>query len=136
MTEQFAKPIWIPVQANIGPPPTVVYDTYGDFKLPPGININNHTSGGKTITGIYFLTKDNEFGRITFDGLDAIKVCRGEYFPYLHEFSSQTSRENLVINIPGFGGLKTRSGNWSVINMKKNITNGVMNGGIVMSMTC
>jgi len=33
-------------------------------------------------TGIYFQTADDQFGRITFDNLDAIKICRGENLPY------------------------------------------------------
>lgn len=34
------------------------------------------------LTGIYFTTEDNQFGRITFENLDSIKVSRGEFIPY------------------------------------------------------
>jgi len=37
---------------------------------------------GHKITGIYFQTEDDLFGRITFYNLDALKVCRGEVIPY------------------------------------------------------
>jgi hypothetical protein len=37
---------------------------------------------GDELTGIYFQTEDDQFGRITFDNLDAIKVCRGENLPF------------------------------------------------------
>ena len=77
MTNQFAKPIWIPVQACSVRSPTVIYD--------------DHDS--EMVTGIYFRTEEDEFGRITFDGLDAIKVCRGECKPYSDEFFSQTPRK-------------------------------------------
>lgn len=33
-------------------------------------------------TGIYFVTDDDEHGRITFENLDAVKICRGEILPY------------------------------------------------------
>jgi hypothetical protein len=33
---------------------------------------------GDKLTVIYFETDDNQYGRITFDNFDAIKVCRGE----------------------------------------------------------
>ena len=34
------------------------------------------------LTGIYFTTEDDQFGRITFENLDSIKVSRGELIPY------------------------------------------------------
>ena len=37
---------------------------------------------GEPLTGIYFLTDDEQYGRITFENLDSIKVSRGEYLPY------------------------------------------------------
>ena len=77
MTKQLAKPIWIPVQADNVLAPIVVYD--------------GHDS--KIVTGIYFRTEDDEFGRVTFNGLDAIKVCRGEYMPYTDDDFTQAQRK-------------------------------------------
>ena len=37
-------------------------------------------------TGIYFQTEDEKFGRITFENLDAIKICRGEILPYADDW--------------------------------------------------
>jgi len=42
---------------------------------------------GNQATGIYFETDDNHFGRISFENLDAIKVCRGEYLPYDYSYN-------------------------------------------------
>jgi hypothetical protein len=47
-----------------------------DSVLSPAIYYNDQ------LTGIYFQTGDDQFGRITFYHLDAIRVCRGEYLPY------------------------------------------------------
>lgn len=77
MTNQLAKPIWIPVQADLVLPPVVVYGQ----------------SDGIKVTGIYFHTEDDEFGRITFNALDAIKVCRGESMPYSNDYFSQAQRK-------------------------------------------
>ena len=37
-------------------------------------------------TGIYFETRDERFGRVTFEQLDSLKVSRGEYLPYKDNF--------------------------------------------------
>jgi hypothetical protein len=37
---------------------------------------------GKEYTGIYFLTNNEKYGRITFEHIDSIKFCRGEMMPY------------------------------------------------------
>ncbi|MFV0330847.1 MAG: hypothetical protein ACK5KL_13690 [Dysgonomonas sp.] len=37
-------------------------------------------------TGIYFITSDEQHGRIIFENLDAIKVCRGEMMPYKYDW--------------------------------------------------
>lgn len=42
---------------------------------------------GDDQTGIYFVTEDDQFGRITFYNLDAIKICRGEMMPYQYNWS-------------------------------------------------
>jgi hypothetical protein len=58
---EIAKPIRIPVIADSVLSPDVFY---GEG------------------TGIYFISENNKFGRITFEGLDSLKICRGEYMPY------------------------------------------------------
>lgn len=37
---------------------------------------------GDSPIGIYYLTHDDEHVRVTFEGLDAVRVARGEYLPY------------------------------------------------------
>jgi hypothetical protein len=37
---------------------------------------------GGALTAINFITEDERWGRVTFEGLDSIKVSRGEYEPY------------------------------------------------------
>ena len=37
---------------------------------------------GGTRTAVHFTTKDGRWGRITFEGLDSLKVSRGEYEPF------------------------------------------------------
>ncbi|WP_239256541.1 hypothetical protein [Listeria ilorinensis] len=51
-----------------------------DFVLSPEVVYGEHT-------GIYFITRDNQYGRITFENLDAIKICRGETMPYEFDYS-------------------------------------------------
>jgi len=48
-----------------------------DFVLSPDVFY------GDQLTGIYFQTEDEEYGRITFENLDALKICRGENLPYV-----------------------------------------------------
>ena len=43
---------------------------------------------GDGTTGIYFQTYDDQFGRITFNNLDAIKICRGEMMPYEYKWGT------------------------------------------------
>lgn len=57
-----AKPIPIPIIADQVLSPEVLYSDEQ--------------------TALYFETEDEEFGRITFENLDALQVCRGEYLPY------------------------------------------------------
>jgi hypothetical protein len=63
---ELAKGITIPVLA--------------DYVLSPDVYY------GDNITGIYFQTEDDQFGRITFTNLDAIKVCRGENLPFADDW--------------------------------------------------
>lgn len=65
------KSIKIPVVANSVLSPDVFY--------------------GDNATGIYFETEDDQFGRITFNNLDAIKVCRGEAMPYEYTWGGDDS---------------------------------------------
>lgn len=37
---------------------------------------------GEPLTAIYFITDDAQYGRVTFENLDSIKVSRGEYLPF------------------------------------------------------
>ncbi|MEL6341259.1 MAG: hypothetical protein AAFQ65_15250 [Myxococcota bacterium] len=37
---------------------------------------------GEELTALYFVPADLEHGRVTFEGLDSLRVCRGEYDPY------------------------------------------------------
>lgn len=52
-----------------------------DFVLSPDVFYSDH------LTGIYFQTEDDNFGRITFENLDALKVCRGELLPYKDDWN-------------------------------------------------
>jgi hypothetical protein len=37
---------------------------------------------GGEYTGIYFITDNEKHGRITFENMDSIRICRGEVMPY------------------------------------------------------
>lgn len=39
-------------------------------------------------TGIYFQTRNDEFGRITFSNLDAVRICRGEELPFADDWQT------------------------------------------------
>jgi hypothetical protein len=45
--------------------------------------------------GIYFITNDDKHGRITFENLDAVKICRGEMLPY--EFNYKLKERDVWI---------------------------------------
>jgi len=42
-------------------------------------------------TAIYFTTDDEMYGRVTFEGLDSIRVSRGEYGPYEDDWQEGTA---------------------------------------------
>ncbi len=65
---ELVKRISIPVEADSVLSPDVYY--------------------GDKLTGIYFHTSDDQFGRITFNNLDAIKICRGEMMPYEYNWET------------------------------------------------
>ncbi|WP_313385775.1 hypothetical protein [Chishuiella sp.] len=55
----------------------IIIPVIADFVLSPHILYNEE------LTGIYFETEDEQYGRITFEKLDALKICRGENLPYI-----------------------------------------------------
>ena len=54
----------------------IIIPVLSDYVLSPDVYYTEN------LTGIYFETEDEQFGRITFNNLDAIKICRGEILPY------------------------------------------------------
>jgi hypothetical protein len=54
----------------------IIIPVIADFVLSPDIFY------GDQLTGIYFQTQDEQFGRITFENLDALKISRGETLPF------------------------------------------------------
>jgi hypothetical protein len=54
----------------------IIIPVIADFVLDPDVFY------GDELTGIYFQTPDEQFGRITFENLDALKICRGENLPF------------------------------------------------------
>jgi hypothetical protein len=54
----------------------IIIPVLADYVLSPTVIYSDE------LTGIYFDTHDEQFGRITFNNLDAIKVCRGENMPF------------------------------------------------------
>jgi hypothetical protein len=40
---------------------------------------------GGDLAAVHFLLDDGRWGRVTFEKLDALRVCRGEYDPYEHD---------------------------------------------------
>ncbi len=54
----------------------IIIPIVADFVLSPDVFY------GDELTGIYFQTEDEQYGRITFENLDSIKICRSEKLPY------------------------------------------------------
>lgn len=54
----------------------IIIPVVADFVLSPDILYSDE------LTGIYFQTEDEQYGRITFENLDALKICRGENLPF------------------------------------------------------
>jgi hypothetical protein len=46
-------------------------------------------SYGGGLNAINFLTSDERWGRVTFEKLDSLRICRGEYEPYPRDLSSE-----------------------------------------------
>lgn len=57
----------------------IIIPVVADFVLGPEVLY------GVENAGIYFQTEDEQYGRITFENLDAIKICRGENLPYTED---------------------------------------------------
>ncbi|WP_130734656.1 hypothetical protein [Flavobacterium sp. J27] len=54
----------------------IIIPIIADFVLSPDVLYSD------ALTGIYFQTEDAQYGRITFEKLDALQICRGEILPY------------------------------------------------------
>lgn len=54
----------------------IIIPVIADFVLSPDVLYSDE------LTGIYFQTEDEQYGRITFENLDAMKICRGENLPF------------------------------------------------------
>ena len=54
----------------------IIIPVVADFVLSPDVLYSDE------LTGIYFQTEDEQYGRITFENLDALKICRGEILPF------------------------------------------------------
>jgi hypothetical protein len=69
-----AHPLTVPLQADFVLRPRLVY---GGLPLIPA-------EGKQPSAAVYFRLEDKgtNFGRVTFEGLDAIRAARGEHFPY------------------------------------------------------
>lgn len=63
---EIVKPIKIPIIADSVLNPDFFYGEY---------------------SGIYFITHEDRYGRITFENMDAVKICRGEMMPYEFDYS-------------------------------------------------
>ena len=59
---QIAKGIPFPIEADSVLSPQVLY--------------------GEPVTGIFFITDDDQHARLTFEKFDSMRVCRAEYLPY------------------------------------------------------
>ena len=62
--EQIVRGLAVPVIADNVLSPDVCYDP------------------GCLGSAVFFTTEDSRYGRVTFQKLDSLRVCRGEYFPY------------------------------------------------------
>lgn len=58
-----------------------------DSVFSPQIHYGNQAYN-EPITGIYFNTEDEMYGRITFEHLDSLKLCRGEMFPFTFDWET------------------------------------------------
>lgn len=54
----------------------IIIPVFADYVLSPDVLYSDE------LTGIYFQTDDEQYGRITFENLDALKICRGENLPF------------------------------------------------------
>lgn len=77
-------------------------------------------------TGIYFVTNNGGYGRITFENLDAIRVCRGETNPYEYD-CSQNDAGIWVFKVENSMWLQERSEYKNSINGSTNESGGDIN---------
>lgn len=84
---ELAKKIKIPIVADSVLSPDVYY--------------------GNDLTGIYFCTEDDQFGRITFYNFDSLRICRGEMLAYEYNWQ-QHERGTWVFKIENSNWLKER----------------------------
>jgi len=48
---------------------------------------------------IYIVTEDDTFGRITFESMDSIRICRGEYEPFKYKWSKNSDIDIWIYEI-------------------------------------
>lgn len=92
----FTRPSRLKPEESVTP---VRIPVIADYVERPGIYY------GDTITEIHFRTEDEQFGRITFDNLDALRICRGEFMPYPY---IRDSAETWIFKIGNSKWLKER----------------------------
>jgi len=80
----------------------IIIPVRADYVLGPDVYYRDKLSG------IYFETDDNQYGRITFDNLDAIKVCRGESLPFVEADQNEDQDFPWVYQIQNSAWLKGR----------------------------
>jgi hypothetical protein len=60
-----------------------------DSVAGPHVNYEDPSFEQKSLNGIYFITNDEQNGRVLFEKLDSIRISRGEYLPYERADESQ-----------------------------------------------
>src|SRR4051812_6175863 len=63
-----------------------------DSVLGPEINY-----GAGPPTAVYYQTEEDDWVRVTFEKLDALRVCRGEYLPYPDDWEARSAVPSLYI---------------------------------------
>jgi len=70
-----ARPVPVPVTADPVAPPRLVYG---------GLDLTSRTGRDDAYPAVYFeVTDGGALGRVTFEGLDAVRAARGETLPYV-----------------------------------------------------
>ena len=68
-----ARIMRVPLAADRVAPPRLVYG---------GLDLTSGTGGDDSYTALYFEIAAGGLGRVTFEGLDAVRAARGETLPY------------------------------------------------------